>query len=75
MACVTKRRGKWVVDWRDGAGNRRARFFETKRLAEDFLAKAIAESRQLVRPVVDPSATESNCEGFRDLAKWIYPSP
>jgi integrase len=22
MACVTKRRGKWVVDWRDGAGSR-----------------------------------------------------
>ncbi len=28
MACVRKRRGKWVVDWRDGAGTRRIRFFE-----------------------------------------------
>src|SRR5207245_580921 len=59
MACVTKRRGKWVVDWRDGAGNRRARFFDTKREGEDFLAKAIPESRQVVRPIVDPNVTVS----------------
>ena len=57
MACVTKRRGKWVVDWRDGARTRRSRFFETKSAAEDFLAKAIPESRQTVRPVVDPGVT------------------
>jgi len=57
MACVTKRRGKWAVDWRDGAGARRARFFKTRGAAEDFLAKAIPESRQMVRPVVDPNLT------------------
>ena len=31
MACVRKRRGKWVVDYRDGAGIRRWVTCETRR--------------------------------------------
>ncbi len=57
MACVRKRRGKWVVDFRDGAGVRRWITCRTKREAEDLLGKTIRESRQLTRPVVDPSIT------------------
>ena len=30
MACVRKRRGKYVVDWRDGAGVRRWKTFDKK---------------------------------------------
>ena len=31
MACVRKRRGKYVVDWRDGTGRRRWTTFYRKR--------------------------------------------
>lgn len=31
MACIRKRRGKWVVDYRDGAGVRRWVTCETRR--------------------------------------------
>jgi integrase len=58
MACVRKRRGKWVVDWRDQLGVRRWLSFETKREAEDELAVKIKESRQgAMRPVVDRDIT------------------
>lgn len=30
MACVRRRRGKYVVDWRDGAGVRNWRTFDRK---------------------------------------------
>ncbi len=46
MACVRKRRGKWVADWRDGAGNRHWKGFETKRAAEDYLDSERQQSRQ-----------------------------
>ena len=54
MACIRKRRGKWVVDYRDGAGIRRWQTCETKRAAEDFLAKKLPETRQWTQPAVDP---------------------
>jgi integrase len=57
MACVTKRRGKWAVDYRDGAGVRRVRFFDTRQEAEDYYARVIPESRQLLRPAVDSKIT------------------
>ena len=40
MACIRKRRGSWVADWRDGAGVRHWKAFDTKREAEDFLDRA-----------------------------------
>jgi integrase len=57
MACVSKRREKWVADWRDSTGARRWKTFATKREAEDFLTKAIPESRQWTKPAIDPAST------------------
>jgi hypothetical protein len=57
MACIRKRRGKWVVDWRDGGGNRRWRAFETKREAEDFLDQERPRTRQRVICTVEPLIT------------------
>ncbi|MBU6435080.1 MAG: site-specific integrase, partial [Nitrospirae bacterium] len=57
MACIRKRRGKWVADFRDGAGIRHWKTCETKREAEDYLAKAIPESRQWSQLAVDQGVT------------------
>src|SRR6476646_2355540 len=57
MACIRKRRGKWVVDFYDGGGFRRWRTFGTKRDAEDFLAKTIPEVRQGKRVLVPVTIT------------------
>src|SRR2546427_15306 len=57
MACVRKRRGKWVVDYRDGAGVRRWVTCETRREAEDVRDEKRREGRQATRPVVDPDIT------------------
>jgi hypothetical protein len=46
MGCIRKRRGKWVVDYRDGAGMRRWKTYETKREAEDFLDMERPKTRQ-----------------------------
>jgi len=54
MACIRKRRGKWVVDYRDAAGVRRWLTCETRRAAEIVLAERLDESRQPREPVVDP---------------------
>ena len=57
MACVRKRRGKWVVDYRDGSGIRHWKTCETKREAEDYLVRAIPESRQWSHLAVDHDVT------------------
>ena len=57
MACIRKRRGQWVTDYRDGGGVRRWRTFATKRDAEDFLAKTIPEVRQGKRAMVPVTVT------------------
>jgi integrase len=57
MACIRKRRGKWVVDYRDGAGIRRWVTCETRRGADAILDEKRRESRQGARPVVDPDIT------------------
>src|SRR5262245_1133052 len=54
MACVRKRRGKYVVDYRDSADIRRWVTCETRRDAEAILDEKRRESRQGTRPVVDP---------------------
>ncbi len=43
MACVVKRRGKWVVDFRDQTGKRRWETYETRKQADNALSKRIAE--------------------------------
>ncbi len=57
MACVRKRRGRWVVDYRDGAGYRRWESFLTREEAQDRLAEVIPDSKQEMRPAVDPKIT------------------
>jgi len=58
MACIRKRRGKWVVDYRDDAGVRRWITCQTRREADDVLAKVIPASRQPRQPsTVDANVT------------------
>ena len=60
MAKVVKgaqrgRPGKWLVDYYDAFGIRRVRSFDTRREAENFLARVIPEARQAAdAPLVDP---------------------
>jgi len=55
MACIRKRREKWVVDYRDGAGIRRWKTCRTKQEAEDYLAQELPRTRQWTRPEVNPN--------------------
>jgi len=74
MACVVKRRGRWVVDFRDQAGKRRWETYDTRKEADDALAKRIAEvkgstycaARDL--PTFETIATDW-LAGMRDRAK------
>jgi hypothetical protein len=59
MACIRKRRGTWVVDYRDLAGIRRWVTCATRREAEAVMADRVREARQPTRPVVDPNITIS----------------
>ena len=57
MACIRKRREKWVVDYRDHAGQRKWVTCDTRREADQELSKAIRETRQLTRAIADPNIT------------------
>jgi integrase len=46
MACIRKRRGKWVVDFRNPDGKRRWKTFDTKKAAEDELTDLKVELKQ-----------------------------
>src|SRR5215471_14833498 len=41
MACIKKRRGKWVVDWRDAQGRRHWETKLDKKAAQDRLAEIL----------------------------------
>jgi integrase len=56
MAKIAKRRGKWVVDYRDSQGIRRTPSFKDKRAAQDKLVE-ILKGRDLT-PVVDARTFE-----------------
>jgi len=75
MACISKRRGKYVVDYRDGAGIRRWVTCETRREAETVLLEKAREARQPTRPVVDPNITVSAYaeHWLREIAVTIKP--
>lgn len=45
MACVRKRRGKWVLDFRDQEGNRRWETFRTRQEADDALSARLKQLR------------------------------
>jgi len=66
MACIRKRRGKWVVDYRDSAGIRRWTTCETRREAEAVLSEKVTESRQRHRPLVDANVTVA-----RYAERWL----
>src|SRR6516165_12710177 len=57
MACITKRRGKYVVDYRDGTGRRRWITCKTRKEAEKALEHALGDARRKRRPTVDPKIT------------------
>lgn len=46
MACVRKRRNKWVVDFRDHEGKRRWESFDTRKDADEALAKRVGQLRK-----------------------------
>ena len=49
MACVKKRRGKWVVDYRDVSGRRRWETINGNRKeAEERLAKILASGKRVI---------------------------
>ena len=54
MACIRRRRNRWIVDFRDAAGIRRWVTCKTRRQAEAVLAEKLDESRQPREPAVDP---------------------
>jgi integrase len=57
MACIRKRRGKWVADWCDGGGVRHWTTFDTKREAEECLDRERQQSRQRTGCVAPASIT------------------
>lgn len=57
MACVRKRRGKYVVDWRDGAGVRHWKTFDKRTDADEYRDKVGPEARQRVTPTVPATST------------------
>ena len=57
MACISKRRGRFVLDWRDHTGARRWRSFKSKAAAEQAVADVLRESGIAAVSVVDPRVT------------------
>jgi integrase len=57
MACIRKRRGKYVVDYRDGSGQRRWITCDTRREADAELGKVNRQPRRRNRPAVDSRIT------------------
>jgi integrase len=60
LACVRKRRGKYVVDWRDGAGVRHWKSFDRKGDADSYRDKVGPEARQQLAPTVPANITVEN---------------
>jgi integrase len=68
MACVRKRRGKWVADYRDHNGRRHWETFDTKKEAEAALARstvAIKEGRYV--PANDKRTVQDAYDSCRAL--------
>ena len=51
------RPGKWLVDWRDHAGIRHNKTFDTKREAEDFYAEVLKNQDVRAKLVVNINIT------------------
>jgi len=78
MACIRQRRGKWVLDYRDGAGRRRWETFETKGAAEDRLAVVLPalgtfKVRRLHRGAIKTLLAEKQAQGLApDSVRLIH---
>jgi integrase len=57
MACVRKRRGRWVVDYRDSAGIRQWKTFTTRHEADVFHAEKVRAAGQTTQPTASPNIT------------------
>lgn len=66
MAGVVKRRGKWCVDFRDQDGKRRAKFFATRKEADEHLASVVPQVRR--GAYRDPAALPTFAEV---AARWL----
>jgi hypothetical protein len=66
VACIKKRRGRWVVDYRDATGVRRWITCRTRDEAKDVLRDKLFESTQPTRPAVNPRITVSEYFG-----RWL----
>jgi hypothetical protein len=53
---MQKRYGKYLADWRDAAGVRRRKAFDTRKEAEDHARHALARSPSTPKPI-GPAAT------------------
>ena len=54
MACIRKRRGKYVVDYRDAFGRRRWVTCDSRRESERVLSERLSAVRRSAQPVIDP---------------------
>jgi integrase len=54
VACVRRRRGRWVLDYRDHLGARRWETFTTREEADSNLARVLSETRDQSAPVDIP---------------------
>ena len=61
MACIKKRRGKWVVDWRDSTGRRRWETKDDKKAAQERLAEILKDEG--VETVIENRT-------FQEYAEW-----
>lgn len=64
MACVRKRRGRWVVDFRDQHGRRHWKSYRTKKAADDAAAKLHNEVKD--HTYVNPTTLPT----FAEVATW-----
>jgi integrase len=64
MACVRKRRGKWVIDYRDASGKRRWKTIEgTRKEADEELAKIVRAGR--------PTAADTKRKFGEYATEWL----
>src|SRR5262245_26043709 len=75
MACIRKRRGRYVVDYRDAAGIRRWVTCETREKADDVLAEKIRESKQAAPTITDRKITVTayGAQWLEGLAGQVKP--
>ena len=57
MACVKRRRGKWVVDWKKPDGRRGWKTFDEREDADRFFAEQLRATGGASNPQVDPRIT------------------